>query len=99
MAQKTQTRKRPSSSVAPGRRKSCHFCKDKVQEVDYKNVTMTGWMETNWPAHMGGVPGETGAIKTVDTAWARVLNAYNDSSSTSRALPFPLPEGDGNTIA
>ena len=40
MAQKTAAapRKRPGSSVAPGRRKSCHFCKDKVTEVDYKNV-------------------------------------------------------------
>ncbi len=38
MAQKTPPRKRPSSSSAPGRRKSCHFCKDKITEVDYKNV-------------------------------------------------------------
>ena len=38
MAQKAPPRKRPSSSSAPGRRKSCHFCKDKVTEVDYKNV-------------------------------------------------------------
>ena len=38
MAQKAPARKRPSSSSAPGRRKSCHFCKDKVTEVDYKNV-------------------------------------------------------------
>ena len=40
MAQKTQreTRKRPGSATAPGRRKSCHFCKDKIEEVDYKNV-------------------------------------------------------------
>ena len=38
MAQKTQTRKRPSSATAPGRRKSCHFCKDKVAEVDYKTL-------------------------------------------------------------
>ncbi len=39
MAQKTQpgSRKR-AASAAPGRRKSCHFCKDKVAEVDYKNV-------------------------------------------------------------
>jgi small subunit ribosomal protein S18 len=37
MAQKTAPRKRAASS-APGRRKSCHFCKDKVAEVDYKNV-------------------------------------------------------------
>ena len=38
MAQKTPPRKRPSSSSAPGRRKSCLFCKDKVEEVDYKNL-------------------------------------------------------------
>jgi small subunit ribosomal protein S18 len=37
MAQKTAPRKRAPGST-PGRRKSCHFCKDKVQEVDYKNV-------------------------------------------------------------
>jgi small subunit ribosomal protein S18 len=41
MAQpKTQgSRKRPGSATAPGgRRKSCLFCKDKVAEVDYKNL-------------------------------------------------------------
>ena len=31
-------RKRPGAAAAPGRRKSCFFCKDKVDEVDYKNV-------------------------------------------------------------
>jgi small subunit ribosomal protein S18 len=40
MAQKTQTpRKRLGPGSAPGRRKSCHFCKDKVTDVDYKNVS------------------------------------------------------------
>jgi small subunit ribosomal protein S18 len=38
MAQKTTQRKRAPAGSAPGRRKSCHFCKDKVAEVDYKNV-------------------------------------------------------------
>ena len=40
MAQKTAPapRKRLGSSAAPSRRKSCHLCKDKVAEVDYKNV-------------------------------------------------------------
>ena len=38
MAQKTAPRKR-TSGTAPGRRKSCHFCKDHVTEVDYKNVS------------------------------------------------------------
>ncbi|MBI4172390.1 MAG: 30S ribosomal protein S18 [Actinobacteria bacterium] len=31
-------RKRPSAGGPPGRRKSCHFCKDKIEEVDYKNI-------------------------------------------------------------
>lgn len=48
-----------------------------TQQVNYKNVTVTGWLETNWPAKSGGVPGEDGTIKTVDTAWAGVINAYN----------------------
>jgi small subunit ribosomal protein S18 len=33
-----QRRKRGPQSAAPGKRKSCYFCKDKVDEVDYKNV-------------------------------------------------------------
>ena len=42
MAQKSD-RDRSSSSrrkppTAPARRKSCFFCKDKVDEIDYKNV-------------------------------------------------------------
>ena len=39
MAQpKERTRRRPSARDAPTRRKSCFFCKDKVDEVDYKNI-------------------------------------------------------------
>jgi small subunit ribosomal protein S18 len=30
--------KRGGPGQSGGRRKSCHFCKDKVQEIDYKNV-------------------------------------------------------------
>ena len=37
MAQK-ERRKRPPGEKAGGRRKSCFFCKDKVDEVDYKNA-------------------------------------------------------------
>ena len=33
-----QQRRRPGSATAPGRRKSCYFCRDKVQEIDYKNT-------------------------------------------------------------
>jgi small subunit ribosomal protein S18 len=30
-------RKRPGATTGPIRRKSCYFCKEKVDEVDYKN--------------------------------------------------------------
>jgi small subunit ribosomal protein S18 len=40
MAQREQQRgrKRPGAATGPVRRKSCYFCKDKVDEVDYKNI-------------------------------------------------------------
>lgn len=38
MAQTKTTRRRPPGAGAPGRRKSCYFCKEKIQEVDYKNT-------------------------------------------------------------
>jgi small subunit ribosomal protein S18 len=31
-------RKRLGAPTGPARRKSCYFCKEKVEEVDYKNV-------------------------------------------------------------
>jgi small subunit ribosomal protein S18 len=30
-------RRRTSPSPGPGRRKSCYFCREKIDEVDYKN--------------------------------------------------------------
>jgi small subunit ribosomal protein S18 len=39
MATKERTqRKRPGAGGGPARRKSCFFCKDKVEEIDYKNT-------------------------------------------------------------
>ena len=39
MAQKTEGRSRKRTAPAgAGRRKSCFFCKTKVDEIDYKNV-------------------------------------------------------------
>jgi small subunit ribosomal protein S18 len=32
------SRKRAGQQTAGGRRKSCYFCKEKVAEVDYKNI-------------------------------------------------------------
>jgi small subunit ribosomal protein S18 len=38
MATKKPTRRRTGPTTAPGRRKSCHLCRDKVEQVDYKNM-------------------------------------------------------------
>jgi small subunit ribosomal protein S18 len=35
---KAPPRRRTGPATAPGRRKSCHFCRDKVTEIDYKNI-------------------------------------------------------------
>ena len=35
--EQTSTRRRPPASAQP-RRRNCHFCREKVQEVDYKNI-------------------------------------------------------------
>jgi small subunit ribosomal protein S18 len=35
---KAAPRRRTSPGTAPGRRKSCHFCRDKVTDIDYKNI-------------------------------------------------------------
>ncbi len=34
----TPSRRRAAATSAPGKRKSCHFCRDKIAEIDYKNV-------------------------------------------------------------
>jgi small subunit ribosomal protein S18 len=34
----TGGRKRPSTRDAGVRRRNCNFCRDKVEEVDYKNI-------------------------------------------------------------
>ena len=39
-SKKQQPRRRTGPTTAPGRRKSCLFCKDKVEEVDYKNLNL-----------------------------------------------------------
>ena len=35
---KPTPRRRTGPATAPGRRKSCHFCRDKVDQIDYKNL-------------------------------------------------------------
>ncbi|GIU93935.1 MAG: 30S ribosomal protein S18 [Gaiellaceae bacterium] len=40
MATKKPTRRRPASSTGSTRRKSCHLCRDKVEQVDYKNTAL-----------------------------------------------------------
>jgi hypothetical protein len=48
-----------------------------TQQVNYTNASVTAWIETKWPEHKGGIPGDEGNIKTVDAAWASVLEAYS----------------------
>jgi small subunit ribosomal protein S18 len=36
--ERTQTRKRPGGPTGAIKRRNCFFCKDKIQEIDYKNV-------------------------------------------------------------
>jgi small subunit ribosomal protein S18 len=31
-------RKRPSSAAGPIRRRSCYFCKEGIEEIDYKSI-------------------------------------------------------------
>ena len=33
-----RTRKRPAAGAAQARRRNCYFCKDKVDEIDYKSA-------------------------------------------------------------
>ena len=35
--ERTSTRRRPPATAQP-RRRNCHFCREKVEEVDYKNI-------------------------------------------------------------
>jgi small subunit ribosomal protein S18 len=37
LKERQQTRKRPGDPKGQVRRKNCFFCKDKIEEVDYKN--------------------------------------------------------------
>jgi small subunit ribosomal protein S18 len=37
MAKRSSRRPRPPSQSSGGRRKSCHFCRDKVDLIDYKD--------------------------------------------------------------
>ena len=36
--QRSTSKRRPGASAAPGKRKSCFFCKEKIDEIDYKNA-------------------------------------------------------------
>jgi small subunit ribosomal protein S18 len=36
--QRDRQRKRPGQAAGPTRKRACFFCKDKIAEVDYKNV-------------------------------------------------------------
>jgi hypothetical protein len=48
-----------------------------TQQKEYTNATVTAWIESKWTPNSGGIPGDEGTIKTVDAAWAGVIDAYN----------------------
>ena len=37
MAKRSNNRRQTTKTFSPGRRKSCAFCRDKVQHIDYKD--------------------------------------------------------------
>ena len=46
--ERTQTRKRPGGPTGPIKRRNCFFCKDKIAEIDYKNVNqLRFWPKTS----------------------------------------------------
>ncbi|KAJ4366817.1 hypothetical protein N0V83_007342 [Neocucurbitaria cava] len=65
-----------------------------TQQVAYANTSVTGWIETNWQPNRGGIPGDEGNIKTVDAAWASVLDAYNGKIANGKV--HDLLEGNAS---
>ncbi|KAJ4309962.1 hypothetical protein N0V94_008671, partial [Neodidymelliopsis sp. IMI 364377] len=60
-----------------------------TQQVNYTNASVTAWVETQWPEGSGGVPGEDGEVKMVDTAWAGVIAAYNGKIANGKCSIRP----------
>ncbi|KAF2451759.1 hypothetical protein P171DRAFT_478783 [Karstenula rhodostoma CBS 690.94] len=50
-----------------------------TQQTAYMNSSVTAWIATEWPQNSGGIPSRNDSvnpIKTVDAAWASVIDAY-----------------------
>ncbi|KAJ4300837.1 hypothetical protein N0V90_002925 [Kalmusia sp. IMI 367209] len=47
-----------------------------TQQSAYMNSSVTAWVATDWPLNSGGIPSENGTVKTIDAAWASVIDAY-----------------------
>ncbi|KAL1593312.1 hypothetical protein SLS60_010920 [Paraconiothyrium brasiliense] len=50
-----------------------------TQQTEYMNSSVTAWIATEWPQNSGGIPSKNDTanpIKTVDAAWASVIDAY-----------------------
>ena len=59
-------------------------------EKGYTQANMKGWIETRWIAGAGGIPREEGTIQTIDTAWAGILDAYNEKVADGRVQDSPM---------
>ncbi|CAO2649267.1 Nn.00g066520.m01.CDS01 [Neocucurbitaria sp. VM-36] len=65
-----------------------------TQQIAYANASVTRWIVTNWQPNRGGIPGDEGNIKTVDAAWASVLEAYNGKIANGKV--HDLLEGNAS---
>lgn len=48
-----------------------------TQQTEYMNSSVTAWIQTEWPENSGGIPSKNKTVKTVDAAWASVIDAYS----------------------
>ena len=70
-------RRRPSQSTGPLRRKSCYFCKEKIEEVDYKNYNQ-----------LRRYVSEKGKIRSRRITGACRRHQEQIAVAVKRALPF-----------
>lgn len=55
-----------------------------TQQTQYMNSSVTGWIATEWPEKSGGIPGENGDVKTIDAAWAGVIDAFTNKIANGK---------------
>ena len=82
-SKKQQPRRRTGPTTAPGRRKSCHFCRDKVAEIDYKNIAQLRRYISEKEDSLARIPAPAGATRS---RWRRRSSGRGDGSPPVRRL-------------